>query len=148
MLGRLDEARRKNWARVSLTVLGPRIQVPVSWAVFDGGLLRDESAALAARAAAVDSQRDEARSQIALQVRQAWLGTQDAAQRILVARAALANAEENLRLARDRYSHGLAVYTEVLQAETSRSASQTQGHAATYDALLAELQLRRAAGTL
>ena len=33
-------------------------------------------------------------------------------------------------------------------AETLRTASQTQGHAATYDALLAQLQLRRATGTL
>ena len=124
------------------------IAVGLSWALFDGGQLRHEAAALMARADAVAAQRDEARSLIALQVRQAWLATQEAALRRVVASAALDNAEENLRLVRDRYSHGLAISTEVLQAETLRSASQTQGHAATYDALLAQLQLRRAIGTL
>ena len=124
------------------------IAVGLSWALFDGGQLRHEAAALVARADAVAAQRDEARSLIALQVRQAWLATQEAALRRVVANAALDNADENLRLVRDRYSHGLAISTEVLQAETLRSASQTQGHAATYDALLAQLQLRRATGTL
>jgi outer membrane protein TolC len=120
----------------------------LSWDLFDGGLLRHEAAALAARADAVAAQRDEARSLIALQVRQAWLGTQEAAQRIVVAQATVDNADENLNLARDRYRQGLAIYTEVLQAETLRSASQTQRHAAEYDALLAQLQLRRATGAL
>jgi outer membrane protein TolC len=124
------------------------IAVGMSWALFDGGRLRHEAAALLARADAVAAQREDARSLIALQVRQAWLATKEAAQRTVVAGAALGSAEENLRLVRDRYSHGMAIYTEVLQAETLRTASQTQGHAATYDALLAQLQLRRATGTL
>lgn len=124
------------------------VAVGLSWALFDGGLLRHEAAALAARADAVAAQRDDARSLISLQVRQAWLGTQEAALRVVVASAALDSAEENLRLVRDRYSHGMAIYTEVLQAETLRTASQTQRHTATYDTLLAQLQLRRATGTL
>ena len=124
------------------------IGIGLKWELFDGGLVRAQADAIAARGNSVASLREEAVSLIALQVRQAWLGTQEAAQRITVAQAAIDSADENLLLARDRYSQGMATQTEVLEAETQRTRSQTNRHAATYDALLAQLQLRRATGEL
>jgi outer membrane protein len=124
------------------------VSVGIKWNIFDGGLVSGQAAALAAQAESVNAMREEARSLIALQVRQAWLNAQETAKRIDVAQAAVESADENLRLARDRYSQGLANNTEVLQAETLRTISQTNLHAATYDALMAQLQLKRATGEL
>jgi outer membrane protein len=92
--------------------------------------------------------RDDAASLVALQVRQAWLDTQETGKRIDVARTALASAEENLRLARDRYNQGLTNHTEVLEAETLRTRSHTNYYAALYDAAFARLRLKRATGDL
>jgi outer membrane protein len=120
----------------------------VKWALFDGGILRNQAAAVAARAASTQALRDDAASLVALQVRQAWLDTQETGKRIDVARTALASAEENLRIARDRYNQGLANHTEVLEAETLRTRSHTNYYAALYDAALARLRLKRATGDL
>jgi outer membrane protein len=124
------------------------VGVGVKWDLFDGGLVRAQSDALSARAASVAALREESLSLIALQVRQAWLNTQETTERREVASAAVASADENLKLARDRYSQGLANNTEVLEAETQRTRSTTNFHSATYDALLAQLQLKRATGEL
>lgn len=124
------------------------IGVGVKWDLFDAGLVRAQSDALSARAASVAALREESLSLIALQVRQAWLNTQETTERLEVASAAVNSADENLKLARDRYSQGLANNTEVLEAETQRTRSATNFHSATYDALLAQLQLKRATGEL
>ena len=124
------------------------IGVGVKWDLFDGGLVRAQSDALSARAASVAALREESLSLIALQVRQAWLNTQETTERLEVASAAVNSADENLKLARDRYSQGLANNTEVLEAETQRTRTATNFHSATYDVLLAQLQLKRATGEL
>jgi outer membrane protein TolC len=49
---------------------------------------------------------------------------------------------------RDRYANGLSTDTEVLDAETRRANSEANHAAARYDAALAGLRLKRAAGDL
>ncbi len=120
----------------------------MKWALFDGGILRSQAAAVAARAASTQALRDDAASLVALQVRQAWLDTQETGKRIEVTQTAQASAEENLRIARDRYNQGLTNYTEVLEAETLRTRSHTNYFAARYDAAFARLRLKRATGDL
>ncbi|MGE0082535.1 MAG: TolC family protein, partial [Thiohalomonadaceae bacterium] len=68
--------------------------------------------------------------------------------RIEVTQSAIAQAEENLRVVRDRYANGLSTNTEVLDAETLRVNSEANHAAALYDAALAGLRLKRAVGEL
>jgi outer membrane protein TolC len=51
-------------------------------------------------------------------------------------------------VARDRYANGLATHTEVLDAETLRTGSQSNHANALFDAALAGLRLKRATGEL
>jgi outer membrane protein len=124
------------------------VAVNVRWTVFDGGVTRAEAAATRSQADAAMSRRDDVRSIVTLEVRQAWLDVVSAEQRVHVARAAIELAEENLRIARDRYTAGVGIATEVLDAETLRTRSAMNAASAAYDHLLGLLRLRRAVGEL
>ena len=90
----------------------------------------------------------DAQSMIALEVRQKWLDLQTAIHRVDAVRQATTQAEENLRVARDRYQHQVGTNTEVLDAESLRLQAYTNFYNSSYEAMLADLRLRRAIGSL
>ncbi len=120
----------------------------VRWDIFDGGVIRHKASAEERKKQSVENQKMETESQIELQVRQAWLDTQETAKRIGVSEQALNQAEENLRVTRNRYAQELGNNTEVLDAETLRIKSRTNYTQAVYDAILADIRLKRAIGNL
>lgn len=120
----------------------------LQWKVFDGGILRHQAGATEHQAAALQQQREDLASEIRLQVRQAWLDVQETRKRIVVTKNAIAQAEENLTVNRDRYENSLSTNTEVLDAETLRTRSQNNHSNAVYDAVIAVLKLQRATGEL
>jgi outer membrane protein len=122
--------------------------IGVQWALFDGGQSRKRAAALDRNRRATEQQRADASSQIELQVRQAYLGIQESRQRVIVTAQAAEQADENLRIARERYTAGLGTQTQLLQAETLRVQALRNRDDATLDAGLAELRLARAVGAL
>lgn len=118
------------------------------WNLFDGGVVSHRASAIERQAAALSQQRDELASLIGLQVRQTWLDVEETRKRLIVTQSAIAQAEENLRVARDRYANGLSTHTEVLDAETLRTGSEGNHANALSDAALAGLRLKRATGEL
>lgn len=122
--------------------------IGLSWELFDGGVARHRATSMVQQAAAVDAEREELRSLIRLQVRQAWFDERETGQRIVVTRAALSQADEGLRVVRSRYREGLGTHTEVLDAETQRTLSYSNYYSAVYDAAFANLRLRHALGEL
>ena len=96
--------------------------------------------------AAVARQLEDARSLIALEVESAALNLDEATSRVAVAAEAVAQAEENLRMARELYSSGLGTNTQVLDAEALRVGALTNRDNARYDLQLARYQLRHAIG--
>jgi outer membrane protein len=120
----------------------------LQWNVFDFGEKGHQAKALAQQAESALEQRSEAASVISLQVRKAWLDAVETRKRIEVAEKALAQADENLRVAQDRYREGVGSNTEVLDAEALRTRIYGAHANALYDAVWATMQLRRAAGTL
>ncbi len=124
------------------------VNLGVQWKLFDGGVIGHKAAAAERQAAASQEQIDDLVSRITLQVRQAWLDVQETEKRIEVTRQAVAQAEENLKVNRNRYENGLSTNTEVLDAETLRVRSQSNHDNAVYDAVLATLRLKRATGAL
>ncbi|MCM2312881.1 MAG: TolC family protein [Steroidobacteraceae bacterium] len=122
--------------------------VGFQWALFDGGQARKRAAAMERNRRASEEQRADAGSLVALQVRQAWLGVEETRQRVQVSADAVDQAEENLRIARERYGAGLGTQTQLLEAETLRVRALTNRDNATLDAALARLRLARAAGSL
>jgi outer membrane protein TolC len=122
--------------------------IGVQWALFDGGQSRKRAAALERNRRASEMQRADAAGLIELQVRQAWLGIAEARQRVDVSAQAVGQAEENLRIARERYTAGLDTQTQLLQAEALRVQALRNRDDATLDAGLAQLRLARAVGAL
>ena len=122
--------------------------VGVQWALFDGGQARKRAAAMDRNRRAARDQRADVESLIALQVRQAWLGVEETRKRVQVTADAVDQAEENLRIARDRYGAGLGTQTQLLEAETLRVQALSNRDNATLDSALARLQLARAVGAL
>ncbi len=122
--------------------------IGVQWALFDGGQARKRAAALERTRRATEQQRADAASLVELQVREAWLGAREARQRVRVTADAAAQADENLRIARERYGAGLGTQTQLLQAESLRVQALRNRDDAALDVGLAELRLARAVGAL
>lgn len=124
------------------------VTLGAKWNLFDGGVAGHRASAVERQVAALTEQRDELASIIALQVRQTWLDVEETRKRLIVTQSAIAQAEENLLVARDRYANGLSTHTEVLDAETLRTGSESNHANALSDAALAGLRLKRATGEL
>ncbi len=122
--------------------------VAMRWTPFDGGRTRHRVKRLTLQAQAVTEQRAHAESLIGLQVRQSWLDVGETKKRLSVTEKAVAQAQENLRVAKNRYQNGIGTNTEVLDAETLRTASQSNHNNARYDVALARVRLARAVGLL
>jgi outer membrane protein TolC len=121
--------------------------VTLNWTLFDGST-NHRSQAVNRQALSLKSQRDDFISNIHLQVRQAWLDIQETLKRIEVAKQAIEQADENLKVSTERYQQGLAVHTEVLDAEDLRTQIYNNFHNAEYDSAMAKLNLRYALGIL
>ncbi len=124
------------------------VGVGMKWILFDAGLIRNQASATARQARALEQQYDEVASLIKLQVRQYWLGVQETRKRLKVTEQSISQAEENLKVNRDRYEHGLSTNTDVLSAEALRTGSQNNHANARYDAVLAKIRLKRAISDL
>ena len=119
----------------------------VEWKIYDGST-KHRSDALTHRALALNAQRNDLVTTIQLQVRQAWLDLQEAQKRVQVTQKAISQADENLKVSTERYQQGLAINTEVLDAENLRTRSYDNFNNARYDTAMANLNLRRALGIL
>jgi outer membrane protein TolC len=122
--------------------------VSLRWNLFNGfaDKARIEEAGDLVRRAEADGQRTG--SAIRLQVRRAWSGLGAAGQRIEVARAAMAQAEESLRITQNRYAAGMSNVTDLLRNETAVLESRTRYLAAVHDQHVAAIMLEYAAGRL
>ena len=124
------------------------VMLNVEWNAIDFGRVKNQARELDEKSQALIRLRRDAESMICLEVRQKWIDLQTARERVLVARKTTAQADENLRVARDRYQHQAGTNTEVLDAETLRVQAYTNLYSSTYQAALAALRLRRAVGNL
>jgi len=123
------------------------VNIGMQWKLFDNST-RHKERAIVQQAVSLKEQRDELASTIRLQVRQAWLDSQETIQRISVAQQAIASANENRDVSVDRYQQGLATNTDLLKAQDLRTLSDENLNNARYDAALAVLHLRYALGIL
>jgi outer membrane protein TolC len=124
------------------------VGVGLAWNLFDGGAARNEADALQSRSRATDRRLADLRSQIELQVRQAWLAVKAARARVAASRRATAQAAENLRISRELYGVGLASNTQVLDAVALEIQATDNRDNAVLDEGLAEIEVAYAVGTL
>jgi len=85
---------------------------------------------------------------IRLEVRRAYYEVDSARQQIEVARAAIAAAQESLRINQNRYDSGLSTITDLLAAEEAALRSQTDYWEAVYRYHTGYANLELASGTM
>ena len=120
----------------------------IDWKFTDSGATRRQTQALKAQERSLGKQRADLAADISLQVRTRWLDLQTARQRVPIARFAVSQADENVKVITDRYRQQLSTYTEVLDAENRRVQSLNGFYNAVYDENLAFFRLRRAVGNI
>jgi outer membrane protein len=100
---------------------------------------------------AVDKARSAqtaAEDQIRLEVTRAWFAHRTAAQQMAVAHASIAQADESLRIIKNRYEAGLSLITEMLRVEDAQRQSSAAYWQAVYANAVTWADLKLATGTL
>ena len=125
-----------NWA----LILG------LNFSLFEGGRTMADLQKSEQRKVQLLEQRNKLVDEVKLQVQQAILNMQDAYERIQVARGAVEQAQENLRINRQRYEVSVGTATEVLDAVTLLTVSETNHVRSIYDYRKAEAATYYATG--
>ena len=124
------------------------VSVGLHWNLFNG--FGDKARIEESEFALQRSSAEEARagSAIRLQVHRAYADVHAATQQIEVAKAAVTEAEESLRITQNRYEAGISNVTDLLRTETTVLEARTRHLAAIRDQRVAAALLEFAAGTL
>jgi outer membrane protein TolC len=122
--------------------------ISLRWNLFNGSADKARIAETGYLRQKAESEQQRTESAIRLQVRQAYAGLLAAEQRIKVAGAAVAQAEESLRITQNRYTAGMNNVTDLLRTETAVLDSRTRYLAAIHDQRIAATMLELAAGRL
>ena len=124
------------------------LMASLKWNVFDGGRTKENVAEAKAMSAVAQASERQFASAFQLEVRKARAEFESATERINVTEATIAQAEESLRILRNRYTNGLATITDLLRAQTAALDAKMRRLAAIHDQRLAALDVERAAGIL
>lgn len=122
--------------------------IEVQFDIFEGGAKRAELSRERALQERVTAMKQVASDGVRLEVRRAFYNLDSARQEVEVARAAIAQAQDSLRINRDRYEGGLTTITDLLGAEEATRRSQTDYWEAVYRLHTSYANLELASGTL
>ena len=118
------------------------------WDLWHGGETRAKLAAARSAEKRAAALRRRAASGVELQVRKAWTDFDSATERLRVSDSAVTQAEESLRIVRNRYEAGLETVTELLRSQTALTGAKFRRLATLYDQRVARASLDHAAGIL
>ena len=122
------------------------VSAALSIPLFDSGATRGKVKSAKADLQSARLNKEDTERQVDLEVTQARIGMQDAAERLTTAQKDAEQAREALRLANVRYQAGVATAIEVTDAEVAMTQARTSEVNATYDYLQARAQFERALG--
>ena len=122
------------------------IGINAEYDLFAGGAIQARIAAAEQRVIEAEALEQRIRLDIENEVRQAYSTLEQALERVKVAEAGAASAEEALRLVNEQYHGGTATVTRYLEAETDRAAATLRSIVARFEAQVAEAQLLQAIG--
>jgi outer membrane protein len=116
--------------------------------IFQGGAKRAELSRQRALEEKVTAMKQVATDGVRLEVRRAFFDVDASRQQVELARAAISQAHESLRINQDRYETGLITITDLLGAEESNRRSQTDYWEALYRFQTSYANLELASGNL
>lgn len=167
----LQQAVQADGVRAAKASFGPRLNAITDWELdnprfaggggnnwmaaveiqidlFDGGAKRARLQRERAMKGRIDALHDAAMSGIRLEVRKAYLDFDAARQQVEVARAAVGQARESLRIGQNRYEAGLSTITDLLRMQEAAVRAQTDYSQALYRLQTSYANLELATGTL
>lgn len=116
--------------------------------LFQGGAKRAALSRERANAEKIAALKQAATDGVRLEVRQAYYDQDASRQQIEVARTAISQAQESLRINQDRYDGGLLTITDLLGTEEAARRSQADYWQAVYQYRISYANLELASGTL
>ena len=116
--------------------------------LFQGGAKRAALSRERANAEKIAALKQAASDAVRLEVRQAYYDQDASRQQVGVARTAIAQAQESLRINQDRYDGGLLTITDLLSADEAARRSQADYWQAVYQFHISYAKLELASGTL
>ena len=116
--------------------------------LFQGGARRAALSRERANVEKIAALKQAASDVVRLEVRQAYYDQDASRQQVEVARAAITEAQESLRINQDRYDGGLLTITDLLGAEETARRSQADYWQAVYQYHISYANLELASGTL
>jgi outer membrane protein len=122
------------------------VSLSVSMDLWNWGLTSAQTAQAQAQVDQVQDGLSQVRDGVIIEVRSAWLALEAADRKAAVAAEAVRQAEENLRVTRDRFKEGVALNADVLDAEVGLFQAQTARVQARADQAIARARLARSAG--
>ncbi len=167
----LEQSVQSDNVRIAKAAFGPRLNFVAGWELdnphfaggggnnwmtglelqvdlFDGGSKTAKLERERALKNRVDNLREAAVSGIRLEVQRAYLDLDAARQQVEVARAAVGQAQESLRIGQDRYESGLNTITDLLRMQEASVRAQTDYWQAVYRLRTSYANLELATGTL
>ena len=120
--------------------------VSVELDVFDGFLTRGKVAEARANLASARETLRKTELNLELEAQQARLNLDEAQSRLGTTERVVAQADESLQITKERYSNGLALLTQLLDAETALTAARQRRAAAEADQQIARAALDKAQG--
>jgi outer membrane protein TolC len=145
-----EEAGQKQSVSIAKSAFGPRVNAFADWEadnptfvsggggnnwvagieiqvdLFQGGARRAKLQHEQALQEKVAALKEATRDAIRLEVRRAYYDVDTARQQVEVAKAAIAQAQESLRIIQNRYDSGVSTITDLLSAEEAASRSQAE----------------------
>lgn len=167
-----EESAQRQSVAIAKSSFGPRVNAFASWEmdnptfvaggggnnwlgglelqfdIFQGGAKRAQLARERALEEKVTSMKQVASDGVHLEVRRAYFNLDSARLELEVARAAIAQAQDSLRINQDRYGSGLSTVTDLLGAEEATQRSQTDYWEAVYRFHTSYASLELASGGL
>ncbi|MCC6368860.1 MAG: TolC family protein [Bryobacterales bacterium] len=122
--------------------------VTLRWNLFNGFTDRSRIRETEQAIAISQSQKQQVSAALQLQVRKAYADLTSASERIQVAEATVAQADESLRIVRNRYESGLSTVTDLLRNQVAKLEASFRRLAAIHDQRVAAAMLELAAGSL
>jgi outer membrane protein len=153
----LDAARLNSLLRLQISARGFREYAPnsrmqgslsivASYPLFDGGLTRANLREAEASLQSAQFRLQQAERDAYAEVESALLSLREASERLEASKIAVAAAQRNFDAAQESLREGVGTIVEVLTAQLALITAETNLVQATYDAAVAELQLRVATG--
>ncbi len=116
--------------------------------IFSGNRISEETKAAKSMLSRIREMQKSIELGIKVQARKAFLKSKSARERIRVAKIAVDQAEEGLRIVKNRYNNGLLTIVGLLDAELARQQAHTNYFRALHDYKVARIELALASGTI